>query len=492
MMKKVVVLASMATVAAVLVAGVAGFGANNTPAVYASRLAGIQGAGGSGIQIQNLDASQDAQIVADFYNQKGSAAVTINRPNVAAGSAANIYLPTETSLTNGAYAAIISADRQIAAIARTDWSTSGGAAIYSNVIPGNEISVPLAAKGYSGQTTLASIQNTDTGQQATVTVEFFKAGSATALVSTQKNIGPGTSVTVDLGKDAAFSSVPAGTLGALVVKSANIPVGVQAFMDIENITKAVYAYEGVPAEQAAATLYAPLFRNDFYGTSGISVVNPGTSPVQVTVTYVASAGIPGLGCTGQTVHGGKAFTIDAKSSAVFYQGNIAALPTGASGLAPKCVGAAKIEATGGNILAIVNDADLGKTANSPGAGTSAAYNAFSAAAGAKKVALPLFRNKHTNLDLSTGIQAMNIGDAPANVSIEFKNSSGQLISVTGTSQTVAPLASGNWFPPLIAGMPTNVYGSASITSDQPVVVIVNDASGNGKVDAAIYSGIKAD
>jgi len=41
-------------------------------------------------------------------------------------------------------------------------------------------------------------------------------------------------------------------------------------------------------------------------------------------------------------------------------------------------------------------------------------------------------------------------------------------------------------------MPTNVYGSASITSDQPVVVIVNDASGNGKVDAAIYSGIKAD
>ena len=51
MMKKVVVLASMATVAAVLVAGVAGFGANNTPAVYASRLAGIQGAGGSGIQI---------------------------------------------------------------------------------------------------------------------------------------------------------------------------------------------------------------------------------------------------------------------------------------------------------------------------------------------------------------------------------------------------------------------------------------------------------
>ncbi len=483
MMKKALVLGSMAAVAAVLVAGLASNG--STPAVYASRLAGIQGAGGSGIQIQNLDASQEAQIVADFYNQKGNAAVTINRPNVAAGSAANIYLPGEQTLTNGAYAAIISADRQIAAIARTDWSTSGGAAIYSNVIPGNEVSVPLAAKGYSGQTTLASIQNTDTGQQATVTVEFYKAGSTTPLVSTQKNIGPGTSVTVDLGKDAAFTSVPAGTLGALLVKSASIPVGVQAFMDIENFAKAVYAYEGVPAEQAAPTLYAPLIRNDFYGTTGISVVNPGDTAVQVQVTYIASPLTPA--CSGQSVHGGKSFTIDAKSSAVFYQGNIAALPTGDSGLATKCLGAAKIEATGGNILAIVNDAELAK------AGTSAAYNAFPAAAGAKKVALPLFRNKHTNLDLSTGIQAMNIGDAPANATIEFKNSSGQLISIAaGTTQTIAPLASYTWFPPSIAGMPMNTYGSASISSDQPLVVIVNDASGNGKVDAAIYSGIKAD
>lgn len=487
MMKKALVLGSMAAVAAVLVAGLASTG-GSTPAVYASRLAGIQGAGGSGIQIQNLDGSQEAQIVADFYNQKGSAAVTINRPNVAAGSAANIYLPGETSLANGAYAAIISADRQIAAIARTDWSTSGGAAIYSNVIPGNEVSVPLAAKGYNGQTTLASIQNTDTGQQATVTVEFYKAGSAAPLVSTTKNIGPGTSVTVDLGKDAAFTSVPAGTLGALLVKSASIPVGVQAFMDIENFTKAVYAYEGVPSEQAAGTLYAPLIRNNFYGTTGISVVNPGDAAVQVQVTYIASPLTPA--CSGQSVHGGKSFQIDPKSSAVFYQGNIAALPTGDSGLASGCLGAAKIEATGGNILAIVNDAELAKN------GTSAAYNAFPAAAGGKKVALPLFRNKHAGAaDLSTGIQAMNIGDAPANATIEFKNNTGQLISISsGTTQTIAPLASYTWFPPsmMSAGMPTNTYGSATINSDQNLVVIVNDASGSGKLDAAIYSGIKAD
>ncbi|MBK6769423.1 MAG: hypothetical protein IPG72_10560 [Ardenticatenales bacterium] len=104
----------------------------------ASRLAGIQGAGATGIQVQNLDATQSATVLADFYKQSTSAvtAIQVSRPNVPAGGAVNMYLPTVTELTNGAYAAIISADRQIAAIARTDWTTSGAAAIYSNVQPG--------------------------------------------------------------------------------------------------------------------------------------------------------------------------------------------------------------------------------------------------------------------------------------------------------------------------------------------------------------------
>lgn len=123
--------------------------------------------------------------------------------------------------------------------------------------------------------------------------------------------------------------------------------------------------------------------------------------------------------------------------------------------------------------------------------TAASYRAFSDADGAKRVALPLFRNQHTKLDLSTGIQVMNIGTETATIVLEFPTPSGSLIEIK-TSAAVAPLASHTWFPPKIVGMPSNVYLAVFVTSDQPIVVIVNDASGNGRADSAIYSGIKAD
>ena len=487
MIKKAMVLVSMVAIVAVMVAGFTGaFGTGDSPTVFASSLAGIAGAGTSGISIQNLDASQDAQIVSDFYNQKGGGAISIPRPGVAAGSAAVIFLPAESQLTNGAYAAIVSADRQIAAIARTDWNNTGGAAIYSNVQPGTDVSLPLAAKAYNGQTTLASIQNTDTSQSASVDVEFWAAGATSATASTTIQITPGTSQTIDLGKSPNFASVPDGSLGSMKISSTSIPVGVQAFMDIETYDKAVYAYEGVPAEQAADTLYAPLFRNDFYGTSGISVVNPGASPVDVTVTYYASPGAGG--CAGSYVHNGGAQTIGAGSSEVFYQGNVAGLATGDSTLPTNCFGSAVIEAAGGNVLAIVNDADLG-------AGTSAAYNAISQAGGATKVALPLFRKEHVAQKLTTGIQAMNIGTSPANVTMSVSGAGIGTIPGSLANATIDPNGSHNWFPNSDADwnfVPSNSYGSATIESDQPIIVIVNDFSTNTTSDSAIYNGIKAD
>jgi hypothetical protein len=248
----------------------------------------------------------------------------------------------------------------------------------------------------------------------------------------------------------------------------------------------------VPAEQAAPKLFVPLFRNDFYGTTGISVVNPGTSPVQVTVTYYGSPFSTAADCKENAtfVHAGGPQTIAAGSSGVFYQGNIAIPGTGASGLPKGCLGSATIQATGGNVLAIVNDADLAK-------GTSAAFNAVSEAGTAKKVALPLYRNKHTGDQLSTGIQAMNSGTGPANVTLEIKDDKGTVISGScggQCTQTIAPNASYTWYPPSMSSQNQYAgnYGSATLTSTQPLAVIVNDASAIGTKDAAIYNGIKAD
>ncbi len=480
-MKKLLVVLSMAAVVAVLVAGLTGAFRTDTPAVYASRLAGISSAGTTGIQVQNLDPSQAATIVADFYDQTGGAPVSITLDSTAAGAAANIYLPNRSELKNGAYAAIISADRQIAAIARTEWLSSGGAALYSNVPPGTDVIVPLAVKDYYGQTSLVSIQNTDPSAQATVEVNLFKAGETDAVVTVQYPIGQGTSITLDLAKKVEFAAVPGGFLGSMRVTSAT-PIAVQSFVDFETSEMAVYAFEGVPAEEAADKLFVPLFRRNYYGTTGISVVNPGDSEVQVTANFVGSLG----GCVGQSYEQGPA-TIAAGSSVVFYQGPGNIPGVGETPVPDNCAGAAVLEATGGEILAIVNDAAGGTPPD-----TSAAYNAQGAASGANTVALPLFRREFVGL--TTGIQAMNIGDGDANATITFKDSTGAEITGCGQdcSKTIASMAAYTWYPPAINAISDGTYGSATIESTQPLLVIVNDASLSGQMDAAIYNGIKAD
>jgi hypothetical protein len=486
-MKKLMVVLSVALVVALVVAGVAGvIGGGQTPSVYASRLAGIDGAGATGIQVQNLDAAQAAQVVADFYKQGGAAPVSIPLPSIAPLGAYNIYLPSEAKLTNGAYAAIISGDRQLAAIARTEWAQSGGAALYSNVAPSTMVALPLATKKYTGQNSLVSIQNTDPNQQAQVTLKLYQTGNSTPVLTKQYSIDKGTSITLDMEIHPDFAAIPTPFLGSLTVESAT-PVGVQSFVDIETSPKAVYAFEGVPAEQAADKLFAPLFRNEFYGTTGISVVNPGTTDVQVTVKFAGSLG----SCVGQAYTQGPA-TIAPGSSAVFYQANVNIPGSGMSPLPKNCAGAATIEATGGKVLAIVNDA----SGNPAAPTTSAAYNAVTTDLGSKKVALPLYRNKHTGAQLTTGIQAMNIGTAVARAEIAFTLSNGTQISGAGCGgacqQNIDAGASYTWYPPSIAALPANQYGSAFINSDQPLAVIVNDASLTGGMDAAIYNGIKAD
>lgn len=478
-MKKLAVVLGVAAMVAVMLAGVAGvFTSGSTPSVYASRLAGIKAAGATGIQVQNLDGAQPATVVADFYKQGGGAAVPITLPPIGPLSAYNIYLPSESKLTNGAYAAIISGDRQLAAIARTEWAASGGAALYSNVAPSTMVVLPLATKKYFSQTSLVSIQNTDPNQQASVTVKLYQTGNSTAILTKNYTIEKGTSITLDMGTDPAFDLVPTSFVGSMTVESAT-QVGVQSFVDFENSEKAVYAFEGVPAEQAADVLYAPLVRNGFAAaTTGVSVVNAGTTQVSVTVDYAGSLG----SCVGQSFSDGPQ-TIAAGSSYVFYQGAGTQLPKG-------CAGAATIKATGGKVLAIVNDA----SGNPAQPTTSAAYNAVSADQGAKKVALPLYRNQHTNAKITTGIQAMNIGTASAraNISFTFDGTNVSGASCGACSQTIAAGGSYTWYPPSISQLPAGKYGSAFIDSDQPLAVIVNDASLTGAMDAAIYNGIKAD
>jgi len=450
------------------------------PEAFAGRLAGIGSVGVTGIQVQNLDPAQGATIVIDLYPQDCGAPVSINLPSTAVGAAANIYLPAQSEMRNGIFAAIISSDRNVAALARTDWNATGGAALYSHSQIGHELTVPLVMRDYVGQTSLVTVHNTDVNAPADVLAELYPMGSSTPAYSTRLEICKGTSKTIDLGEADLGTVFPLGFLGAMRLTSAS-PISAQAFVDIATSAKAVYAFEALPIEAAAETLYAPLIRAHQQGTgtdkldTGIAVANPSDQAVDVTVTYRGSSG----SCTGLArTHG--PITIGARASHVFYQG-----PGGESGLPANCVGSAVVSAPGGKVVAIVNDA-VNQTQ------LSAAYNAMSAADAGLEVALPLFRRAVAGL--TSGIMVMNVGTERANAAITFLDLRGTPIVGCGAQCSVQlePNASASWWPGAIQSIGDGAYGSAVITSDQPVIAIANDYPVRGGVDAAIYNGITAD
>lgn len=474
--------------AAMLATGAAQDGAG---AVHAGRLAGITGPGQTGVQVQNLDPARTVTIIAEFYGESGKVHAA-ERPGIPPWGSTTFWLPGIPELAQAAYAMVIRSDPpvRLAAINRTDWR-GGGAAIYSNPLPGRETALPLALKSFAHQTSLVAVQNTDVGQPNNVTAEFYRTGETAPLASLPLTIAPGAATTLDVGRSGAFAAVPAGSLGSMRFTAA-ISVTAMSFVDVENSLMGVSAFEAVPADLAGRRMFVPLFRSRFRGTTGISVVNPGAGAVDVKVSYFGSPLAPGCPSASIAHNGGQPARVGGRSSVVFYQGGPTA-EAGPPGLPPDCFGSAVVEAQGpGAVLAVVNDVTLDASGVVQ---TAAAYNAVGEGQAGRLVSVPLWRNRHTAADLVTGIQAMNIGTAAAHAKITFLDSGGAGIpGGADRTPTIAPSGSYTWYPPNVSGVQdrTNVYGSAVIESDQPLAVIVSDVSLAGRSDACVYNAVRAD
>lgn len=453
------------------------------PKVEASRLAGIQGAGATGMQCQNLDASQAMTLVVDFYNQSGGAPVSVLRAAVPAGFAANLYLPNEPTLRNGAYAAIASADRALDCLSRTDWSSSGGSIMANASLPGTEIIVPGVVKQHDFRTSLISIQNTDTGLQARVEMSLY-AGTPNPLATvTLSPVMPGTSTTIDLGRSAAFAAVPPGTLGHVRIESSS-PIAVQHIVDVENSQKGVYAFEGLPLEAASSTLFAPLIHSEASAdgsgrlaarfNSEWHLVNPGSADVQVDVSYRGTAG----SCAGQTFRQGP-IVIGAGRDAV-----LSHVPTRGGPLPAGCTASAVLEARGGEVLGAVVDF-------APAQGIAGAYTSFSQDDGGSPVYLPLFRRNHTNLGLSTAVQVMNLGNQATTVTLNLWDSSGQHRVCAACRVDLDPQHGHAFWPDDLVEFPDKTFGAARVDADQALAIVVADVSAINATDLGIYTGLAA-
>ena len=449
----------------------------------AARPAGIAGGGQSEVVVANLDAAQPATVVGDFYNQRGGPPVSITLPMVPPQGTAFLDLGNREELDYGAYAAIFVSDRLVATLTTTRWASSGGAASYEGAAASKDVLLPLALKGAEGHTSLITIQNSDPGATASVELSLVQTGETTPTKTVALSITPGTATTIDLAKNLEFLDLPSGFVGAARVTSAT-PLVVQTFIDIETSAKGVYAFGGVPAEQASSRLVAPVVHAGWFGPDGalrstrIALMNPAAAPVDVTTTFVGNGG----GCEDQTFTQGP-HEIAAGSSLILDQAPGGSGPT-ASPLPSGCEASAVVEATGGTVVGAVIDM-------TPGGWRAAAYNLVPEDGAGRRTVVAQFRRAAQG---TTAIYAMNVDAArPVSATITFYDETGAPIAGCGDAcdLELGPGAAGRRWAAHVDAIPDATVGHAVITSDGPLAVVAIDEPDGGPWDLTMANGLAA-
>jgi hypothetical protein len=446
--------------------------------VQASRIAGIQGAGASTISLQNIDPSQSAVHVIDYYNQRGGAPVTVTRSGVAPYAASSSELGLEAVLSNGAYAVIASSDRPSAMLAQHYWATSGAATIIEAARPGTDLRIPALFKNHEGQASLISIQNTDTSAMARATVGLHNLDGSLAT-SIDLAIGPGTSTTLDMTRSSQTAGLPAGWQGWLSIQSSTL-LAAQSLVDLGNSDKGVYDFTAQPAVEASEKRYAPLVYAQAQVdpdkpsagqiSSQIHVLNAGSESAPLSVRYRGLAG----DCAG------KDFVTDPTTLTADHAVTLLAGDTLPAG----CTAAATIEAAGGAILASV-------VALEDGGARAWAYNSLGQDEAALLVHLPRLHSHRWAFDISSHIQVQNVGSAAASVELELLDSGGRPVDGCGSgcNATIATGAGHSWDLSALEPGPGALYHSAVLRSDQPIAAVAFERSASGATDLAGYAGI---
>ncbi|MCL4559668.1 MAG: hypothetical protein M1281_03510 [Chloroflexi bacterium] len=477
--------------------------------------AGMSGPAVSGVQVQNLDIASGTTVDISLYPQGGGASVPLaTGVSIGAKAATNFYLPNYSSVTSGTYAMVVSStSAPVAAIARTDWSSTGAAAIYNSVPPATDVTIPLILWQFASQTSQFTIQNTDTSTDATdVSIALTARGQSTPLKTlTAQTIAKGTSKSWSL-NDAVWGALPntgvdmgaTGFVGSIRITSSH-QLEVMSFIDLAG-APAVTGFSGVPTASATDTLFCPLIRANYYGDTGISLVNTGGTSAAAVITFYPDAGSPHKGTTWT-----QNITVPANSAVIASQvpgGNsrTAGLPGGTQTVANPTptndgfYGVAKISAPAGStLLAVVNDAKFG---TGWAVKSQSTYNCATVADAGNTFALPLVRKYHlATTKLTTGIQIQNTGGTQVTVHLDLTNWDGTSQSSSDPADVVIPAyGSGNYFNGNLTGLPTvppsaggsGWYGSAILTATGGnVVVVVNDEGfGSVAVDTANYNGLK--
>jgi hypothetical protein len=475
---------------------------------------GLPGGGWwSGEQVQNVS-DNTATIRVTAYDSASPA--THSEERVLPPGVAFTFTPFYEFVTMPAGfqgSVVVMADQPIKAIVNVtnipvgSFGEPGGkGAVHYRGFEGSEVdatlSFPLAKGDYYDATTTFYVQNA--GNEATTADATFTMRTGAIYTYTTPSIGPGQMAVFSI-YDVTGGYTPPGTssddgrVGSLMVTSSQEPgsllvmaaqnlAGVQLeHATVENPALYVQGTRAFVAADYDDKAYAPVIKHQWYGRfTGIQVQNPGGTPISATVIY---KGVDGE-CAGGTYTETATVPANAAHTFVQYEG-FTVLP-GAPPSDPRlgCYASATIEATG-DFVALVNE-----EAFAGGAGIT--YSAMPDNSITTRISAPLFKDNY--FDNTSGLSIQNVGavDATNVVAVFACTLEDGTTTFDATSIPLTIRAGGAYLfftpfdDPGEFSDPFDSDGancSVSITSDQPIVAIINEMGWNGNVmDDNNYAG----
>jgi len=396
-------------------------------AVAVPAAAQVPGPGGpynSAFTIQNLEGST-ATCTFSLYNSSGTESYASSSFTIGGNKSYFVYVGN-LSVSPGQYSAVISCDREVAAVA--NMSDPARSASYSG-IRSSEVATLLYAPGvyraYTGNTSNIVVQNT-TGASVNVTVRFYQAGSSTPVATQGPRSVPAYAAT----------SFDQGTLPSTGIYSAQIQAtgNVAAVVNIWHTDGRFYSYN--PFAGGSEDAYVPVLMNNYRGNNtALTVQNLASSSTSVTVRYSDGTN--------------RTRTIAGNSSALFF--------TPTEGVPVSWLGSARIDgAPGSNIVALVNESGPLNRA--------ASYSSF--AAGTTTANAPIVLRNYAG-GYSTSITCQNVGTSGTTITATYSQPG------VSESRTVGTGGTALFFQPNTVGLPDGFNGSAVITAGQPIVCVVN-------------------
>lgn len=307
------------------------------------------------------------------------------------------------------------------------------------------------------------VQNLSTTSPAQIDVTFYRQ-DGTTLPPFQDTIPGGGSKTYFPLDGSTGPNVGTAFNGSAIISS-NQPVAA-----ILNLSGNNFAYLGsaMGLDSGSQTVGLPLIQKGNAGyETWFAVQNAGSAPANVTINFT-----PGLAGSAAT----RTATIPPGASATFDTSQIAELGT-------RFVGSATITSNQ-PVVSMVNQTGLGQFRNV------LMYEGFSAADGATDLRLPLIQN--ANAGFFTGINVQNTGSQPAQVTLTYGPNTVQGATPPAPRQfTLQPGAAETILQNAPTEMGTGRYvGSATLTSNQPLVAVVNQIRAGANVGSA-YEGTSA-